>query len=337
MQRIDLDAFVEYARGNGAPETKIGSYRKGAQRILDLAGEVQVLPKHVDQALMQAEKGGAKPEGLALLKRIGDLLVEFSRGNQGNPATDPISPMRAKTDLARQTPAAQDILPADSKPQFLRVKSLLPMVGGVCCLVAITVGVTLLVDGRDPVRHSEAVIAAASSTTPLSVAPRRLILEDMQLTLTLPAGWNYEPSEDRSFQVGGQTVERGATFFRGASVQSAELVLGATIVAAPPSGSRHPVTPSSTNEELLVWGREWLRDYGTNFIKRNIRWTCSDEAIVHVGFLRAVRCRGFKQDTKQTGYLFPIAFRMGFFQLRGATLDESAERQAEAIIASIER
>lgn len=77
-----MDAFREWLRTQGIDEAHLDAYVRGAQRVVEAARGASPMPKHLDLALTEAERGGATAQQLANLKRIGDAYLRFLREAQ---------------------------------------------------------------------------------------------------------------------------------------------------------------------------------------------------------------------------------------------------------------
>lgn len=64
-------------------------------RLLALAGEGPVLPKHVSAAVAEEEKLGTDTQGLLLAQRIGDLAAAAGRARRATPAPSPAAAVEA--------------------------------------------------------------------------------------------------------------------------------------------------------------------------------------------------------------------------------------------------
>ncbi|MBI3185560.1 MAG: hypothetical protein HYZ28_25760 [Myxococcales bacterium] len=101
---MDLDAFVSWLRARQVPEANLGSYRAGAERLLAVAGQGKVFPKHLDEAVRREEASGGSPKRLANLHRIGQVLLQF-QAEAGPPLPQP-APMTQRPPEPRPEGAA---------------------------------------------------------------------------------------------------------------------------------------------------------------------------------------------------------------------------------------
>jgi hypothetical protein len=96
-----LDRFEVWLSEHQVPPEFLKPYRDGARKMITVAGEDAVRPKHVDLVIAREEKAGASPRALANLLKIGNALMDFQNG--AGAAAPPPPSERAVPGSARLT------------------------------------------------------------------------------------------------------------------------------------------------------------------------------------------------------------------------------------------
>ena len=323
-----MEAFLAFARERGVDDSRVTSWKRGTNRILQVANTLPILPEHVAKSIELSEQGGAAPEALELLRKIGDLLVEFTNRRQSFAPPGPVSQRPLAYSKAPVGMTISHEGPRSGNHSSLTVKQWIIGLAAALTLIVGAIVVKQVYRYRTERNQTANVAGASAETSPQS---QRIAVDAIEMTVTLPPYWTHDKSQDRSFQSGGHTVERGATFLRGTTQDSANAAIGVTVVDSPQTAMKR----AQSDGELLGFARGWFSDYGRNISARGTHWACGGSEIVIVGERRAVRCRGVKEQMKQTGYLVPIKLGFAFFQLR-ANDTSLYEEEAQSLIGSIE-
>lgn len=76
---MDVEGFLQWARARPGAPSSLETWREHAVAIVSEAGAGAVWQKHVDEVLRRAEERRDEVGTLALIRRVGDALIEYQR------------------------------------------------------------------------------------------------------------------------------------------------------------------------------------------------------------------------------------------------------------------